>query len=72
MYYRAFSLFHFLTSIVLQSLVPTPGLMDANAPVFIPNSSMSGVRVVRDSSIPDESGGICHDILKYSTKPSEV
>ena len=47
----------FLLGQRLISLVLSLGPMDANAPPFIPSGTMGGVRVIRDSLIPDESGG---------------
>ena len=63
----------FLTGLRLISLVPSPGPMDANAPPFIPSGTMGDVRVVRDSSLPDESADPSFTPQKcFSMKPSEV
>ena len=62
-----------LIGLRLTSLVPSPGLMDANAPPFTPSGTMGGVRVVRDSSLPDESGDpFLAPQQSFSTNPSEV
>ena len=62
-----------LIGLRLTSLVPSPGPMDANVPPFTPSGAMGGVRVVRDSSLPDESGDpFFAPQQSFSTKPSEV
>ena len=53
-----FWLHFFLLGLRLISLILSLGPMDANVAPFIPKGTMGGVRVIRDSLLPDENGGL--------------